>query len=94
VVDFVASSARWGVEKPDPAFFRRIVTESGVEPDRIAYVGDRLDNDVLPAIDAGMAGIFLRRGPWGFIHASWPEVARARIRLETLDELPAALDRL
>jgi HAD superfamily hydrolase (TIGR01549 family) len=93
-VDFVASSARWGVEKPDPQFFRRIAAESGAAPAEIAYVGDRLDNDVLPAIDAGMVGIFLRRGPWGVIHATWPEVARARIRLETLDDLAAALDRL
>jgi HAD superfamily hydrolase (TIGR01549 family) len=93
-VDFVASSARWGVEKPDPIFFQRIVKESGVAPGKIAYVGDRLDNDVLPAIEAGMVGIFLRRGPWGVIHAAWPEVARARIRLETLDDLPAALERL
>lgn len=93
-VDFVASSARWGVEKPDSAFFRRIVTDSGAAPDQIAYVGDRLDNDVLPAVDAGMAGIFLRRGPWGVIHAAWPEVARATRRLETLDELPAALESL
>lgn len=93
-VDFVASSARWGVEKPDPAFFRRIVAESGVEPGRIAYVGDRLDNDVLPATDAGMIGVFLRRGPWGVIHASWPEAVRARIRLETLDGLAAALEPL
>ena len=93
-VDFVASSARWGVEKPDPAFFRRIVAGSGVAPGEIAYVGDRLDNDVLPAIAAGMIGVFLRRGPWGVIHASWPEVARADLRLETLAELPDALDML
>ena len=92
-VDFVASSARWGVEKPDPVFFRRIVEESGVPPGQIAYVGDRLDNDVLPAVDAGMVGVFLRRGPWGVIHAAWPEVARAHLRLETLDELPATLER-
>jgi HAD superfamily hydrolase (TIGR01549 family) len=93
-VDFVASSARWGVEKPDPAFFRRIVTESGVEPAQIAYVGDRLDNDVLPAVAAGMFGVFVRRGPWGVIQASWPEAAHVHLRLETLDELPGALERL
>ncbi len=93
-VDFVASSARWGVEKPDPGFFRRIVDESGTPPGEIAYVGDRLDNDVLPAVAAGMTGVFLRRGPWGVIHAAWPEVARAHLRLETLDELPEALARL
>ena len=28
-VDFLASSARWRVEKPDPAFFQRIIAESG-----------------------------------------------------------------
>lgn len=90
-VDFVASSARWGVEKPDPLFFQRIVAESGAAPDEIAYIGDRLDNDVLPALAAGMFGVFLRRGPWGVIHAAWPEVARAHLRLETLAELPEAL---
>jgi HAD superfamily hydrolase (TIGR01509 family) len=89
-VDFVASSARWGVQKPDPAFFRRIVVESGVAPDQIAYVGDRLDNDVLPAIAMGMIGVFVRRGPWGVIHATWPEVGKANLRLENLAELPQA----
>jgi HAD superfamily hydrolase (TIGR01549 family) len=90
-VDFVASSARWGVEKPDPEFFKRIVAESGVAPSQIAYVGDRLDNDVLPAVTLGMIGVFVRRGPWGVIHATWPEVARASLRLESLEELPGAL---
>ena len=33
-VDFVASSARWGVEKPDPLFFQRIVAEFGRRPGR------------------------------------------------------------
>jgi HAD superfamily hydrolase (TIGR01549 family) len=93
-VDFVASSARWGVQKPDPAFFNRIVAESGVAPDQIAYAGDRLDNDVLPAIAIGMTGVFVRRGPWGVIHATWPEVAQADLRLENLEELPEALARL
>jgi FMN phosphatase YigB (HAD superfamily) len=90
-VDFVASSASWGVAKPDPAFFNRIVVEFGVTPEHIAYVGDRLDNDVLPAIAARMLGVFLRRGPWGVIHATWPEAAHADLRLESLDELPEAL---
>ncbi len=92
-VDFVASSTRWGIEKPNPAFFQRIAAESGVAPAEIAYVGDRLDNDVLPAVAAGMTGVFLRRGPWGVIQASWPEAARADLRLESLLELPEALAR-
>jgi FMN phosphatase YigB (HAD superfamily) len=39
-------------------------------------VGDRLDNDVLPASAAGMRTALLRRGPWGFLHAERPEAVR------------------
>jgi HAD superfamily hydrolase (TIGR01549 family) len=92
--DVVASSAGWGVEKPTPEFFARVIAAAGVPPPSIAYVGDRLDNDVLPAAAAGMAAVFLRRGPWGHLHASRPAVARAAIRLDTLAELPAALEQL
>jgi FMN phosphatase YigB (HAD superfamily) len=92
-VDLVASSASWGVEKPSPAFFARVVAAAGFEPAAIAYVGDRLDNDVLPAVAAGMVAVFLRRGPWGYLHAGRPEAAQAHIRLDSLAELPAALQR-
>jgi FMN phosphatase YigB (HAD superfamily) len=90
-VDVVENSADWGVEKPDPAFFTRVAALAGLPPGRIAYVGDRLDNDVLPAGEAGMVSVFLRRGPWGLAHARLPEVARATLRIETLAELPGAL---
>jgi HAD superfamily hydrolase (TIGR01549 family) len=92
-VDLVASSASWGVEKPDPAFFERIVAELDRPATEIAYVGDRLDNDVLPAQAAGMLGVFIRRGPWGHIHATWPEAAEADLQIESLDELVATLPR-
>jgi FMN phosphatase YigB (HAD superfamily) len=88
--DFVATSDGWGVEKPSPAFFERIVEIAGADAVNIAYVGDRVDNDVLPAKNAGMFAVFLRRGPWGFVHASLPEVARADARIDSLDELPGA----
>jgi hypothetical protein len=38
-----------------------------------------------------MLAVFLRRGPWGYLHAGRPEVARAGIRLESLADLPGAL---
>ena len=82
------------MEKPSPEFFGRIVALSGLPAERIAYVGDRLDNDVLPAMAAGLVGVFLRRGPWGVVQGGWPEVARAHLRVATLSELPDALDRL
>jgi FMN phosphatase YigB (HAD superfamily) len=33
--------------------------------ERIAYVGDRLDNDLIPAKAAGMRTVFIRRGGRG-----------------------------
>jgi phosphoglycolate phosphatase-like HAD superfamily hydrolase len=90
-VDVIGSSERWRVEKPSPAFFERVVTEAGAPASRVAYVGDRLDNDVLPAVDAGMIGVFLRRGPWGWLHAASPDASRATLRIDSLAELPGAL---
>jgi len=89
--DFIAASARWGVEKPDPRFFARVAEEARLTPARIAYVGDRIDNDVLPAGRAGMLAVFIRRGPWGFVHAALPEAAKADLRIEHLAELPELL---
>jgi HAD superfamily hydrolase (TIGR01549 family) len=91
-IDVVATSAGWGVEKPAPEFFARVAAAAGVPAPSLAYVGDRLDNDVLPAAAAGMVAVFLRRGPWGYLHAARPEAARAAIRIDSLAELPAALE--
>ncbi len=87
LADVVGSSGRWGVEKPSPAFFGRVASEVGLDPAAIAYVGDRLDNDVLPAVALGMVGVFLVRGPWGVVQQSWPEVEQATLVVHTLDGL-------
>ena len=89
--DFIASSARWGVEKPSRAFFDKVVEAAGVPAAEIAYVGDRLDNDVLSSADAGMAAVFIRRGPWGFIQSTWPEAARTTHGIDSLSELAGLL---
>jgi HAD superfamily hydrolase (TIGR01549 family) len=86
-VDFVGSSVGWGMEKPAPEFFERIVAEAGAAPQEIAYVGDRVDNDVVPALRAGMVAVHLRRGPWGYLHDPPPEALRAT----SLAELPEVL---
>jgi HAD superfamily hydrolase (TIGR01549 family) len=89
--DHIASSAGWGVSKPDPKFFAKVTETAGEPPDAIAYVGDRLDNDVLPARAAGMTAVFIRRGPWGWMHAERPDIDQAQIRLESLLDLPDRL---
>lgn len=66
--DVLAMSDELGVAKPDPAFFARAQSLMGDPPPaNVAYVGDRVDNDVLPALEAGMRAVWLRRGPWGVI---------------------------
>ena len=89
--DFIATSEGWGVAKPDPAFFAKLIAAAGVDPLHIAYVGDRVDNDVIPARAAGMRAILIRRGPWGRAQWSWPEAAQAHLKIENLAELPELL---
>jgi HAD superfamily hydrolase (TIGR01662 family) len=93
-IDLLATSSSWGVHKPDPRFFARIVTELDVPATEIAYVGDRLDNDVRPAAAAGMRAIFIRRGPWAWIQAPHEDPPEASLTIATLAELPAALEAL
>jgi HAD superfamily hydrolase (TIGR01509 family) len=87
-VDLVGSSGRWGIEKPAPAFFERIAKEAGVAAEEIAYVGDRVDNDVRPARAAGMVAVHVRRGPWGHLQRGADE---AHLRVRSLVALPEAL---
>ena len=86
--DFIATSEEWGVSKPEPEFFARVIETAGREAAEIAYVGDRVDNDVVPAQAAGMVGVFLRRGPWGYFQAETAGVAD--VRIDSLHELPEA----
>jgi len=89
--DLVACSASLGVEKPSPTFFAALARAVEFPAGEIAYVGDRVDNDVIPAAAAGMVAVFLRRGPWGYIQGRRPQVGRAAIQVDSLDDLPAAL---
>jgi len=66
--DVIAMSGELGVEKPSAAFFAAVVAVTGAAPADVAYVGDRIDNDVLPALAAGLQPVWLRRGPWGALH--------------------------
>ena len=76
--DFIATSSEWGVAKPDPAFFARVVDAAPGNPGEIVYVGDHRDNDLVPAKAAGLRTAHIRRGPWGHLWADRPHVAAAR----------------
>ncbi|GMU40290.1 MAG: hypothetical protein AMXMBFR23_11560 [Chloroflexota bacterium] len=74
-----------GIAKPDPRFFLGAMAKVGAQPATSVMVGDRIDNDVAPAVGVGMAGILLdRRG-----EVSDPAIHAIR----SLRELPALLER-
>ncbi|WP_432168650.1 HAD family hydrolase [Streptomyces sp. bgisy031] len=88
-VDVIHTSGEWGVEKPSPQFFDRVTTITPHPPPTILYVGDHWIHDVLAAAAAGLQTAFLRRGPWGYLHAAEPSTDRApTFRIHSLAELP------
>lgn len=55
-------SAGIGWRKPDPEIFRYVCGALDVEPAQCVMVGDRIDNDIMPANRLGMTTIQLRAG--------------------------------
>ena len=89
--DAIGSSEGWQVWKPSLLFFERVIEAAGCEPRDVVYVGDRIDNDVVPAATAGLVSVFIRRGPWAVLHGDRPEASVARARIDSLSELPEVL---
>lgn len=89
--DLLTTSADLGFEKPDARFFSAVLElAGGTPPSRALYVGDRVDNDVLPAVAAGWRTCWLRRGPWGQLQ-DLPDGITVDLVLEGLGELPELL---
>lgn len=91
-VDVVATSDDLGVAKPDPAFFDEVLRLADTsDPTDVLHVGDRVDNDVVPALERGMHACWVRRGPWGALQ-ELPDDARPDLVLDGLGELPLLLE--
>ena len=90
--EVIAMSAEMSISKPAREFFARALELIGSPPpSEVAYVGDRVDNDVLPAIAAGMRAVWIRRGPWGLIQQLPPGMVPALV-IDSLDELVERID--
>ncbi len=83
----IVASGSEGVAKPEPQIFALTCERLGVEPDKTAHVGDRLDLDAEGAAAAGLRGIWLDREGMG------PCPAHVE-RISTLHALPDTLRRL
>jgi FMN hydrolase / 5-amino-6-(5-phospho-D-ribitylamino)uracil phosphatase len=92
--EVMAMSDEMGVGKPDPAFFARALELMGdPDPPEVAYVGDRVDNDVLPAAAAGLRPVWIRRGPWGRL-TELPAALPNGARVLVVDSLTELADRI
>ena len=86
--DLVVTSAEWGVAKPQPEFFERVLEVAQAAPDRTVYVGDHPANDIFPAKRAGLRVAHVRRGPLGHLWADDAKVvAAADWRIDGLGQL-------
>lgn len=93
-VDLIGTSDDWGASKPDIAFFDRVAEVVPHDVDEILYVGDRVDNDLRPAVAAGMPTALVRRGPWATIQWSTQEAKELpTFRVESLLELSGMIGR-
>ncbi len=76
--DVVATSAELGVAKPDRLIFEKAFEMAVCQPHHAVMVGDRLDNDIIPAKALGMKTVWIRKGlsiyqpiDLGKNHADW-----------------------
>jgi HAD superfamily hydrolase (TIGR01662 family) len=89
--EVMGMSAEMGVHKPAPEFFSQALQRMGdPAPADVAYVGDRLDNDVHPAAAAGMRPVWIRRGPWAAITEDAPPAGT--LVVDSLTELVERID--
>jgi HAD superfamily hydrolase (TIGR01549 family) len=58
----VCSSAEEGLIKPDPRFFELALERAKCDPQHAVMIGDRLDNDIIPAKRLGMQTIWIKQG--------------------------------
>jgi putative hydrolase of the HAD superfamily len=70
-----------GVSKPDPGFFAAALEITGGTPEQAVSVGDRLENDYLPARELGMHAVLVDRA--GAVDD--PDVRRIRSLAELVD---------
>ena len=86
-------SEHHGFRKPDVRLFLRACEDLGVEPAECIMVGDRIDNDVVPANLLSMRTVLYRTGRHiNQQPRSWDEIPNAEV--QTVDDLEAAILRL
>ena len=66
-------SGRIGIKKPDHRFFETILANARTSASEAAMIGDRLDNDIIPAKRIGMKTIWIRWGRYRVMDPRTPD---------------------
>jgi 8-oxo-dGTP diphosphatase/putative hydrolase of the HAD superfamily len=61
-ISVVCCSAEAGLSKPDVRFYELALKEANCLPEQAVMIGDRIDNDIIPAKSLGMSAIWVRQG--------------------------------
>lgn len=85
-IDLVVASAEEGVAKPDKRIFEIALERSKCTPERAIMIGDRIDNDIVPAKSLGMRTIWVKQG-FGQFWAITDELERPDSSVNGLSEL-------
>jgi HAD superfamily hydrolase (TIGR01509 family) len=83
-----------GLFKPDPAIFQLGLDNLGITPEEAIFVGDRPDNDVMPAKALGMRTIRFKRGnQYVYFNPETPEMT-ADLTITDIAQLPGTVRQL
>ena len=89
-IQLVIASAEEGVAKPDKRIFEIALERSMCSPTEAVMIGDRIDNDIIPAKKMGMATIWVKQG-FGKYWTITNESEKADFEVNNLTELLALL---
>jgi len=62
-----------GIKKPDHRFFETILANADTQASEAIMIGDRLDNDIIPARRIGMKTIWIRWGRYNIMEPRTPD---------------------
>ena len=72
-IDLVIASAEEGVAKPDLRIFQIALDRANCKPSEAVMVGDRIDNDIVPANIIGMKNVWIKQGFGKYFVPNSPE---------------------
>lgn len=91
-IDLVVASAEEGCAKPDRKIFEIALSRAGVQAVDSVMIGDRIDNDIIPANEIGIKTVWVKQGYgkyWSF--SSDPESRKVEKADFEVDDLSGLL---